>query len=280
MSLTFSKDELYNLMYNFHTLTGIRIVLFDDNFKEIFAYPEDCVPFCARMREIPEFYDMCCKSDKHSFDICQKTHSFHMYKCHAGLIECTAPIIDNSSIIGYIMFGQVSDAKDKSTIKYDLAQVCKNYNCSDNMLKEIDKIRSKRTKQLTAASKILEACVSFILSSEMVKPSRIQLFNLIDEHISSHLNEDLSVESLCHTFNLSRTKLYSTMKPYLTGGIASYIKQKRFLKAKELLKTTDMSVFDISVAVGFSDYNYFLRSFKKYYGTPTKSIRDKGLKTS
>lgn len=279
MSLTFSKDELYNLMYNFHTLTGIRIVLFDDNFREIFAYPEECVPFCARMREIPEFYDMCCKSDKESFDICHRTHSFHMYKCHAGLIECTAPIIDNSSIIGYIMFGQVSDSKDKSTIKYDLEQVCKSYKCSDNMSAKIDKIRAKKTKQLTAASKILEACISYILSSEMVKPSRIQLFNIIDEYISSHLSENLSVESLCKTFNLSRTKLYSTMKPYLTVGIASYIKQKRFSKAKELLKTTDMSVFDISVAVGFSDYNYFLRSFKKYYGTSTKAIKNKETDT-
>lgn len=274
MSLTFSKDELYNLMYNFHTLTGIRIVLFDETFKEIFAYPEACVPFCARMREIPEFYDMCCKSDKHSFDICQKTHSFHMYKCHAGLIECAAPIIESASIIGYIMFGQVSDSSDKASIKHNLEEVCKSYNCSDDMSSQIDKIRSKRTKQLTAASKILEACISFILSREIVKPSRIQLFNLIDEYISSHLSENLSVESLCQTFNLSRTKLYSTMKPYLSTGIASYIKQKRFLKAKELLKNTDMSIFDVSVAVGFSDYNYFLRSFKKYYGASTKSIRN------
>ncbi|MBQ9976155.1 MAG: helix-turn-helix transcriptional regulator, partial [Clostridia bacterium] len=39
------------------------------------------------------------------------------------------------------------------------------------------------------------------------------------------------------------------------------------------LQSTNMSVSDISSSVGFSDYNYFVKSFKKYYGVSTKAIR-------
>lgn len=47
-------------------------------------------------------------------------------------------------------------------------------------------------------------------------------------------------------------------------------KSKRLLKAKELLQATDMSVAEIATAVGFSDYNYFLRAFKKAFGISPK----------
>ena len=62
---------------------------------------------------------------------------------------------------------------------------------------------------------------------------------------------------------------------YIPGGIATYIKTKRLTKAKELLQSTDMSVSEISQKVGFSDYNYFLKSFKKHYGVSTKIMRKK-----
>ena len=52
--------------------------------------------------------------------------------------------------------------------------------------------------------------------------------------------------------------LYALCKQYIPGGIASYIKTKRLLKAKELLLTTDISASDISLKVGFSDYNYLM----------------------
>ena len=63
------------------------------------------------------------------------------------------------------------------------------------------------------------------------------------------------------------------MKPYIDGGIATYVRKKRLSKAKALLKTTDIPIPQISDKVGFSDYNYFLRAFKKEYGISPKKVR-------
>ena len=124
-----------------------------------------------------------------------------------------------------------------------------------------------------AASKILEACTSYILLKEIIKPSRVKLFSAIDEYINSHLDENISIPALCNAFGICRTGLYALCNQYIPGGIASYVKEKRLAKAKELLKTTDMPVADIYQAVGFSDYNYFLKSFKKHFGISTKAMR-------
>ena len=50
-----------------------------------------------------------------------------------------------------------------------------------------------------------------------------------------------------------------------------YVTELRIGKARELLKTTDMSLSEISEAVGFNDYFYFIKKFKKETGvTPGK----------
>lgn len=269
--LKFDSQELDDLMENFYVLTGIRIVLFDEEYNETFAYPKECLPFCQHMRQDPKFHNLCCESDKTSFEICKKTGKLTMYKCHANLIEATSPIMNNGSIIGYIMFGQVSGSKEKDVFRKELQKLAKNYDCFNEDL--IKKVKFKSEKQLIAASKILEAFTSYILLKEIIKPSRNKLFSSIDEYITEHISEDISVSTICQKFYISRTQLYTLFKRYTPMGIASYIKTKRLSKAKELLETTNMSVCNISKEIGFSDYNYFLKSFKKHFGVQTKYIR-------
>ncbi len=273
MSLKFDTLELADLMRNFYTLTGIRIVLFDEKYNEIFAYPAECSPFCACMRQNHSFYELCCESDKISFESCKKTGALTMYKCHAGLIETTAPITNNGAIIGYIMFGQVSDSKDKDGFRQELLSLSKAYNFSNDITEPIRKVKFKSKKQLVAASKILEACTSYILLKEIIKPSRIELFSAIDEYICNNLKENITIPLICQKFNISRTRLYVLCNQYIPGGIAAYVKSKRLSRAKELLRTTHMSVSDIASEVGFSDYNYFLKAFKKHFGMSTKDMR-------
>ena len=44
-------------------------------------------------------------------------------------------------------------------------------------------------------------------------------------------------------------------------------RELRVTKAKELLLSTDMAVSNVAAAVGFGDYNYFIKVFKKEVGT-------------
>jgi len=45
------------------------------------------------------------------------------------------------------------------------------------------------------------------------------------------------------------------------------------MAARKLLSTTDMTVADISGKIGFSDYNYFCRVFKREEGLPARKYR-------
>ena len=67
MKLEFNRGQLLELMRDFHTLSGIRIVLFDDEYHELLSYPEQPCKFCSLLKSNPETKGLCDASDARSF---------------------------------------------------------------------------------------------------------------------------------------------------------------------------------------------------------------------
>ena len=49
MKLEFDKDQLLKLMKDFYILTGIRVVLYDDEYHQLLSWPEKD---CAKPRHV------------------------------------------------------------------------------------------------------------------------------------------------------------------------------------------------------------------------------------
>ena len=275
MSIRLNTDELRKILELFYTLSGIRIVVFDENYNELIAYPEKLCAFCSEIRSVPELAEMCSESDSVAFEKCKNadTENIKIYKCHAGLVEATIPLKAENRTIGYIMFGQITDIKDKDAVYNFADNLCQKYPLSVTIPNKLKKIKYKSSKQIIATSKILDACTSYIMLKEMIKAQNEQLIEMISNYVDIHMHERIYVEDICRALDISRTQLYEETKQYTNGGIASFIKIKRLNKAKELVTGTSMSVSEISDKTGFSDYNYFLRVFKKHYGISPKKMR-------
>ena len=98
------------------------------------------------------------------------------------------------------------------------------------------------------------------------------LMKMAKRYISEHLgDEKLCLESVSDYIGLSRIyfcKLFHQME-----GVSfnTYLKQERIALAKKLLLTTNMKVFEVSNAVGFSQAKYFSYVFKQSVGlTPAE----------
>ncbi len=274
MALQFDNSQLEVLMKSFYMLSGIRFVLFDTDFHEIIAYPKHNCDFCKLMKSCPKTRRKCNYADRHSFQACEKQNSLIIYKCHAGLVEAVMPLHENEKIIGYLMFGQITDNPDKSSLynKIDFWQ--EKYNLNTNALKQgIENIPYKTQEQIYAAAKIMEACTSYIIYKELITPENNKILEAAKAYIEKHLNQDISIEELCKELNVGRTKIYEIFKAELKMGISKYILRRRMHKAKKLLKTTDFSISEIAHSIGFADYNYFSRVYKRIYGKSPKYYR-------
>ena len=56
-------------------------------------------------------------------------------------------------------------------------------------------------------------------------------------------------------------------------SLVDFITAERMKKAKELLSTTDRSIRDIALAVGYSNISYFSRQFKRSQGKTPLEFR-------
>ena len=70
----------------------------------------------------------------------------------------------------------------------------------------------------------------------------------------------MEMSQFCHMF-----------KRHFGVSFSNHLCRYRCIRAAELYKNSGMAITDIAAAVGFSDYCYFSKSFKKYIGqTPAK----------
>lgn len=127
---------------------------------------------------------------------------------------------------------------------------------------------------------------------EMLKPLLAPLFAAKEEgalvanstlcaicaHIEHNLETALSVDSLCRRFALSRSSLYRLFEPL--GGIASYIRSRRLVRARQYLLSpalSHLSIIAIARRCGL-EANTFTRLFSQAYGVSPRDARTMAIK--
>lgn len=277
MKLNYNEKELHQFLQDFHDLTKLTLTLYDPEGEWIFSYPtkENC--FCNCIKTSPEGAALCEASDRASFEAAKASGECVIYKCHAGLIEATAPIVSDGFTIGYLMMGQVANAASpeqlQSLIEHALHKYHLNEAENDSWKQYAAATPCISDTQIHAAARIMEACISSILYKKLISIEKQQFEQNINTYILNHLTEDLSVDRLCEHLHLSRRKLYEYSEEFLHCSIAKYIKKMRLQHAQTLLSETNLPISTISEQCGFSDYNYFCRIFKQENGMSARSYR-------
>lgn len=274
MRLKLEEEKLRALLAHFNVLTGVRIVIFDNEFVRIMAYPEDSCEFCRILKNTPEFRRKCHESDRVACLSCKNTAQLFVYRCHAGLVEAVAPIKMNDLILGYIMFGQVVEKSRKESCKQEILNYCSEFFADDTALSTAyDHLSAKSQEQIEAASKIMESCTCYLWVSNLIQMDSSNLLYHLTNYIDHNLKSTLTAEKLCEVFHISRTHLYELSNQYFGMGIAKYIRKKRLKLAAKYLSEQHSTVSEAAGCAGFEDYNYFSKMFKQEFGCTPRQYR-------
>lgn len=269
-------NELKYATTDFYNITGIEIVLYDENRTWIYSYPEAISSFCEQVRTSPVLAKKCLECDHMGFDICDKTKKPYLYHCHMNLLEAIAPIIENGIIIGYMMLGQILSKNGVGAAKEKALQACDQYMLDrEKLLPELEKIKIVDDSFINSAVSMMSMCACYLYYNRIIENKSDVLSYQIKAYIEMHLHEDLTIQKLCDTFFISKSKLYQISQKSFGMGISDYIRRLRLDKAKLLLKKREKSISDIAFSVGFQDANYFTRIFKKYEHMTPKDYKAK-----
>ncbi len=133
-----------------------------------------------------------------------------------------------------------------------------------------------RLEQLIGLRQKLQERYSNLENFSPAEPSLDDIFlqKLKDAVLERLDDPEFGVTDLCRVANLSNMQVNRKLKA-LTGKTPSrFIRSIRLHKAMELLKTTEFNISEIAYDVGFSDPNYFSRSFSEEFGKPPNVIRN------
>ena len=132
--------------------------------------------------------------------------------------------------------------------------------------------------KIQSVSNIASMLAKYILLENMLKPDFDECVERAVAFIEENLGEDISIRLITENINVSKSVLYKKFDSVFGTTVSEYINIKRIEKAEELLKTTDLSMEEISQAAGFSSAPYFGKVFKRLKGTtPLKYKKHKFL---
>ena len=275
MISTFNLRKLNDLLKDFYTLTQIRITVFNDTFRELTAYPEHIAPFCQIIRTSPEALNACLCCDKNACEQASRQHAPYTYCCHAGLTECIVPIYLGNIVIGYLFFGHVFSYPTHEEGWKSIRERCLPYGLDMDALRDALYQQPVISEEyISSASHIMRSVAAYLCMERMVSLHQKELPVQIDDYITSHYTENISVRTICDHFQIGRTLLYEISEQNYGIGIAEHIRNLRIEKAKILLaEHPELRISEIAVACGFDDYNYFITVFKRLVGKPPRQFR-------
>lgn len=95
----------------------------------------------------------------------------------------------------------------------------------------------------------------------------------IDENLDGHLN----VSTIAAQLHVSKYYLCHIFKEKTGMTLSEYTLEKRIAEAKQLLSSTDKSISEIAMDLGFSSFSYFCSVFKKRTSTTPANYRKNNM---
>ena len=100
------------------------------------------------------------------------------------------------------------------------------------------------------------------------------LTSKVKDEIQAHLSESLSLKEIAHRFNVNYSHLSSKFKSETGLNFSAYVNKERMAKARDLLKSTNLYVYEVAKYCGFDNEKYFVNVFKRVIGQTPKEYRN------
>lgn len=257
MKIKYDIPKLQKILEDLTNLTGISMS-FMDTTRNYLCYCANNHMFCETFQQGDNAIGCHCDDDI-LYQKCQASGSFESHICHAGLFDAVMPIGKNGMTVGYIILGRVRTGESP-----------KNPYQKGTVLQQLyDEVPFLSEKQVES----LQSLLPEVLFENAIIFEFDEIAEMIESYITGHLHEDLSVESICKRFFVSKNSLYKMFRTHYNCTITDYIIKKRLQKAKELLEKTESSVYIIAESVGIHNYTYFCRLFKQKEGISPMQYR-------
>ena len=254
MKITYDKKKLREIIDSICNLTGLSMCVMDTGFNTLYTREKKEDAFCHKIQKTPEGKEKCRCSDVKMLEECARTKAPVSHVCHAGLIDTVVPIIKNGIVVGFIIIGRVRQTME----------------CPNALFKnDYKKLTYLSKKQLSSLVDLL----SHILFENAVQIEYNDFISRATEYIEQNLDKKLSVDILCRELFVSKNYLYESFHSFYGCTVNEYITNRKIDAAKVMLCENGVTALLVAKSLGYDNYSYFCKLFKKKVGCSPTSQR-------
>lgn len=117
----------------------------------------------------------------------------------------------------------------------------------------------------------LRFCTNLSQAITGIQQNKSRLFSDIVSYIETNYDEELTLQEIADTFQISREYISRKFKQDYAISFTDYVTSFRLNKAKALLQNRNLKLNQIADMIGIPDVKYFSKVFKKHEGmTPSE----------
>lgn len=155
--------------------------------------------------------------------------------------------------------------------------------CFDNILSEMHNRPEGYAEvcQHYLAILVLLICRKDHISYELVDaPNSSHECHKVKRYIETNYHDKITLDSLASNCNLTKYYLSHKFTEFYRKSPIAYLTEVRITAAKDLLKTTNLSIEEIASGTGFSSSSYFSQTFQKFCHMSPQQYRKAQTKTA
>lgn len=96
-------------------------------------------------------------------------------------------------------------------------------------------------------------------------------------YIENNLTSPLSLDSVASTFNMSKYYFHRLFSAIMGYTLNQYLLSRRLNASLDYIQNKQMSLTEIAYQLSFGTQSSFTRAFKRQYGIPPSSLREKNI---
>jgi YesN/AraC family two-component response regulator len=132
---------------------------------------------------------------------------------------------------------------------------------------EVDMVLEKVSRRLATKQNVAPS-INFT-------PSQSKSFDDLVGFVAENFNKRHTLKSLSLRFGLSESYICNLFAKHYNSTLRIFITDARMREAAARIGGSDLSLKEIAIDCGYSDYFYFCRVFKGYFGVPPTEYRER-----
>lgn len=187
-----------------------------------------------------------------------------------------------NDLLGYVFFSKDNNLNVVKARSIELCSLLSRASIesgapTDNILK-INNQYLNDLQKITTLEKLcfkLQEVVDTFVSSilDYIPSKNNELIRKAIAYIAQHYNTNPTLEEVAGQVHLNPAYFSSLFKECTETTFKEFLNIVRIEEGKNLLTSTDYSIIDIAVALGYDNQSYFSKVFKKYTGLTPKQYR-------